>query len=441
MMEANKELNRMLHKGRTLSFIAQSTLETCALNFSDKVLFVPVSTAELEDLKTKKTDPQDLPYEVKRLSVMQVEKDPNDGTFRRSWLQATHTHIDRTCTRMWRPSKRLRQQIRDTGTTGDALVELYTSCFPDRVVATENGQPSNSKGSDGKGSDGQRAGRWEILLPNLVTFVSRGEVANGGPVTEIKYLKPGERDRQDRAAFNQILTDSFSCERVRAPDIGARWHPCGSHIRRRFIGKFADSRLGPGEYSRTMLVFVAGVCAGEGSEVCGGIGIVTKDTAVSAPFVCLRSHCATSQSQRVAPAFFQHEHILPTRTWLTMAALPRGQCAGAAAGCCVPASQESHQGNPRRHAQDGHLPDRLQKAHPRPQPQPLPGWNRELAYTVSLLALFWVVPTPFRWSAAGSSSTQTSLALSSRGTSRLGRPRATILLTGTATSRGSRRMP
>jgi hypothetical protein len=181
MMEANIELNRMLHKGRTLSFIAQSTLETCALNFSDKVLFVPVSTAELEDLKTKKTDPQDLPYEVKRLSVMQVEKDPNDGSFRWSWPQATHTHIDRTCTRMWRPSKRLRQQIRDTGTTGDALVELYTSCFPDRVVATENGQPSNSKGSDGKGSDGQRAGRWEILLPNLMTFVSRGEVANGGP--------------------------------------------------------------------------------------------------------------------------------------------------------------------------------------------------------------------------------------------------------------------
>jgi hypothetical protein len=122
---------------------------------------------------------------------MRVEKDPKDGTFRRFWLEATHAHIDRTCSRMWRPSKRLRQRIHDTGATGDALVELYTRCFPDKVVATENSQASDGNGRDPQSSDGQGAGRWEILLPNLVTFVYRGKAADGEPATEIKYLKPG----------------------------------------------------------------------------------------------------------------------------------------------------------------------------------------------------------------------------------------------------------
>ncbi|KAK4121883.1 hypothetical protein N657DRAFT_635349 [Parathielavia appendiculata] len=113
------------------------------------------------------------------------------------------------------------------------------------VIATEKNQAS----------DGQGARSWEILLPNLVTSVSRGEAAaDGGPVTKIKYFKPCERDDRHSATFCQAPTESFSCERC------------------------ADSRLGPGECSRTMLVFAAGVCTREGVQPHGGIGIVTKDT-------------------------------------------------------------------------------------------------------------------------------------------------------------------
>ncbi|KAK4152408.1 hypothetical protein C8A00DRAFT_34935 [Chaetomidium leptoderma] len=268
-----EDIDRAIHMEDKRDIFAAGTMRACSLNYTTAVVFLPTSAAELQDLKRTDKDPKTLPGDADQLSLIRIEKNTQDGTFRRFWPKQTCAHIDRTCTRMWRPKKRVRQQINDQDATEDSMMELYTRCFPDRATGAAN----NS--DDGTGSD-EGSGDREILLPSLVTFVSRGAAAaaDGGPATEIKYLPPGARDRQDRQTFCQNLTDSFACERVRAPDIGARWHPNTSHIRRRFVGKFADARLGPTEFSHTMLVFVAGVCIGTGARAKGGIGIAVKDT-------------------------------------------------------------------------------------------------------------------------------------------------------------------
>ncbi|KAL2128634.1 hypothetical protein VTI74DRAFT_8921 [Chaetomium olivicolor] len=169
-----------------------------------------------------------------------------DDTYRRWWLEETRQRIDRTCVRIWRPKKRLRQELRET--TETEKMELFAQLYSHQRLDLVHGQ----------GPIRDPSGEREVLVPNLITFVLRGAAAaDGVPKTEIKYLTPGERVNQDSAGFCQALTDSFSCERVVGLDIAHRWDAGVYHMRRQFLGKFANPR---------------------GADTRGGIGLITKDT-------------------------------------------------------------------------------------------------------------------------------------------------------------------
>ncbi|KAK4038620.1 hypothetical protein C8A01DRAFT_37459 [Parachaetomium inaequale] len=292
---AEDDVDKVMHTGATLPLFTETAARACVLNIPTKMLFAPISAAELQDLKTTDKDPKELPEATARLPTFRVEKDPHDGSFRRFWQAATRAHIDRTCSRMWRPSKRVRQQLGDAGATEAARVELYTRCFPDRAAAGADTDREGDSNNTSSSNTCPEPRKWEVLLPSLVTFVLRdGAAADAAdaaaPTAEIKYRQPGERNRQSPKAFIQALTASFACERVRAPDVGARWQAQTSHMRRRFVGRFVDETRPAGDKDKdedsalasrsTMLVFAAGACVtdGGGGHTRGGVGLVTKDT-------------------------------------------------------------------------------------------------------------------------------------------------------------------
>ncbi|KAJ4291384.1 hypothetical protein N0V88_005977 [Collariella sp. IMI 366227] len=242
--------------------------EACGLNFTTPVATLPISAAEVADLKPKEGDAITVPNAVATLNAQRVAHMRDENTFRRWWLTDTRQHIDRTCVRMWRPKKRLRRELREA--TEVAKMELFAQLYPHpRLDLNEGQNPIHDV-----------SGEREVLVPSLVAFISRGASAGeGGPKAEIKYLAPGERVDQDSATICQALTDSFVCKRVSGPDIANRWASESNHMRRRFVGKFADPRLAPGEYSNTILIFATGVVVvGKAGKLRGGIGLLTKDT-------------------------------------------------------------------------------------------------------------------------------------------------------------------
>ncbi|KAK4235133.1 hypothetical protein C8A03DRAFT_37030 [Achaetomium macrosporum] len=250
---------------------------TMLLNIPTKFAIIAshFATEAVDAIPWGNNDPKEAPKELERLTHVDIYK-LTEKHYVRRWTEERKQHNDRTCARMWRPNKRTRDKM-EKGLSVDSLVDLYNTLYPDKWA-------SKSKGKSSDGADRRR----EVLVPSLVTFVSRGDAAasGDGPATEIKYLGPGERDKQDSASFYQNLTDSFSCERVIAPCLEngvSGWYvndPAdeGNLMRRRFVGKFADGRLREGEYSHTMLIFAASVCSGNGPQAKAGIGIVTKDT-------------------------------------------------------------------------------------------------------------------------------------------------------------------
>ncbi|KAH6615534.1 hypothetical protein B0J18DRAFT_493411 [Chaetomium sp. MPI-SDFR-AT-0129] len=246
----------------------------------------------------------------------------------RVWQEEARRHIERVCVGMWRMGKKVRQELGgmmvmmresgegeggkvDVASAADAArLELYLRCFPGTTAGTTGTATAAGTATAPAAGDPPAAGK-EVLLPRLVTFVLRDVnpregASEGGkpdatgqghnPVNPlrpgravIRYLEPGQRDRQGQVSLTNALTEAFVCVKGMAPAVEDRYDPGQSHQRRRFVGRFTDEGDqneddqeddGGKEkgWACTMLVFAAGVCVGEGKSARGGVAVVTKDT-------------------------------------------------------------------------------------------------------------------------------------------------------------------
>ncbi|KAK3292018.1 uncharacterized protein B0H64DRAFT_468940 [Chaetomium fimeti] len=152
-----EDFDNRIHTITSQRIISFLTLRTCMLNFPPQARVLPISAAELLDLKATPRDPKTLHPSAVSLSKFCVGRHDNQSTTGRKWMQRTMAYIDRICSRMWRPAKRERQDIRDQNiTTADELTQLYVDRFPDEMDK-DRAPPASRK--------------WEVLLPRLVTFV------------------------------------------------------------------------------------------------------------------------------------------------------------------------------------------------------------------------------------------------------------------------------